>query len=239
MSPSAKVLLELRGVHKSFRMGELTVEVLRGVDLEVYAGEIAVVLGYSGSGKTTLLNIMGALDRPSAGTVLFEGWDLGLLDEGALAEHRRQNLGFVFQLYNLIPTLTAAENVAVATEGVEGGPMDPREALGLVGLAERGDSFPAQLSGGEQQRVAIARAIARKPELLLCDEVTGALDSTTGRLVLETLVRLNERIGSTIVMITHARPIAALADRVLRIDSGRIVEVRANERRAAVAEVDW
>ena len=233
------VALELVDVKKSYPLGELEIEVLHGIDLEIRGGQITVILGHSGSGKTTLLNMMGALDVPTSGKIRFFGKDLAHLDEDELAEYRRQNLGFVFQMYNLIPSLTASENVAVAVERVEGDTMDPAEALGLVGLPDKLDSFPSQLSGGEQQRVSIARAIARKPALLLCDEVTGALDSGTGRRILETLVDLNERLGSTIVFITHAIPISKLAHRILRIDSGRIIEARDNPSRTPVTDIDW
>lgn len=243
MSPSPAAdpvpALELEGIRKSFTTGLLTVEILHGIDLIIPRGQITVILGHSGSGKTTLLNLMGSLDQPTAGTVRFLGREISHLDPKALTEHRRQNLGFIFQLYNLIPTLTASENVTVACEGVQGDVMTPREALGLVGLADKHDSFPAQMSGGEQQRVAIARAVARKPELMLCDEVTGALDSATGRVILDLMLRLNEEIGMTLVMITHAVPIARLADRVVRLDSGLVQDVTDNPERARVEDIDW
>ncbi|MEM8885364.1 MAG: ABC transporter ATP-binding protein [Planctomycetota bacterium] len=230
--------LQLIGVEKTYYLGEVAVEVLRGVDLEVYPGEFTVVLGPSGSGKTTLLNVMGALDRPTAGRVLFDGTDLADYDDAALARFRRHKLGFIFQLYNLVPTLTARENVEVATEGIEGS-MTADEALARVGLAERAGHFPSQLSGGEQQRVSVARAIARRPSLLLCDELTGALDSKTGRSILDLVVQLNEELGMTIVVITHAVPVAGLAHRIIRIDSGRVVDQRENTERVTVADIDW
>jgi putative ABC transport system ATP-binding protein len=237
--PEPVPALALEGVRKSFSSGELTVEILHGIDLVIPRGKITVILGHSGSGKTTLLNLMGSLDQPTTGAIRFLGKDLTELDEKGLTEHRRQNLGFIFQLYNLIPTLTASENVTVACEGVKGCVMTPREALRLVGIEDKHDSFPAQMSGGEQQRVAIARAVARKPELMLCDEVTGALDSKTGRIILELMLHLNEEFGTTLVMITHAVPISRLADRVVRLDSGLVLEVTDNPERARVEDIDW
>ena len=231
--------LELRGIRKSYTTGQLSVEVLHGIDLVIPSGQITVILGHSGSGKTTLLNLMGSLDQPTVGEIRFFGEELSELDEKALTEHRRQHLGFIFQLYNLIPTLTASENVTVACEGVHGDVMSPREALSLVGLEDKFDRFPSQMSGGEQQRVAIARAVARKPRLMLCDEVTGALDSQTGRRILDLVVDLNDRLGMTLVMITHAVPIALLADRVVRLDSGEVVDVTDHAERARVEDIYW
>ncbi len=228
----------MRGLTRVFRMGEVEIHALRGVDLDLYAGEFVVLLGASGSGKSTLLNILGGLDRVTSGEVRYRGEDLGSADEAALTRYRRRHVGFVFQFYNLIASLTARENVAIVTE-IADDPMDPAEALALVGLAERLDHFPAQLSGGEQQRVAIARAIAKNPAILLCDEPTGALDSATGVRVLEVLDDINRRLGTTTVIITHNAVIAGMADRVMRLSDGRIVETQANPRRAAPRELHW
>jgi len=227
-----------RGVCKTYRMGEVEVHALKQVDLDLYAGELVVLLGASGSGKSTLLNILGGLDRPSAGSVHYRDHDLTAAGDEALTRYRREHVGFVFQFYNLIPSLTAAENVALVTE-IAAHPMDPGAALALVGLADRAGHFPAQLSGGEQQRVAIARAVAKRPDVLLCDEPTGALDYPTGRLVLEVLERVNRELGTITVVITHNAAIAAMADRVIRIGSGRIVEDRRNAKRAAPQDLAW
>jgi putative ABC transport system ATP-binding protein len=227
-----------RGLSKVYRMGEVEVWALRAVDLDLYRGELVVLLGPSGSGKSTLLNILGGLDAASGGSVSFLDHDLTVDDDAALTRYRREHVGFVFQFYNLIPSLTARENVALVTE-IATAPMDPAEALGLVGLCDRLDHFPAQLSGGEQQRVAIARAVAKRPEVLLCDEPTGALDFETGRLVLEVLERVNRELGTTTAVITHNAAIAAMADRVVRLRSGEIVEVRANAARARPADLQW
>jgi len=237
-SRSTPATLEVEGVSRTFTMGEVEVPVLHDVDLTVRPGEMTVVLGHSGSGKTTLLNIMGGIDRPSAGTVRFEGQEISRLDDRRLTEFRRRHVGFVFQFYNLVPALTARENVQVSTETADD-PLDPAEALGLVGLSDRLDHFPAQLSGGEQQRVAIARALAKRPGLLLCDEPVGALDSTTGRRVLELMLRLNAELSVTLVIVTHAGPIADLAHHVIRLDSGRVVERRTPTHRRSVEEIDW
>ena len=218
-----------RGLEKVYRMGEVEVRALRHVDLDLYQGEMFVLLGPSGSGKSTLLNILGGLDVPTRGTVRFFDHDLTTADERELTRFRREHVGFVFQFYNLIPSLTARENVALVTEIAES-PLDPVEALGLVGLGERLDHFPAQLSGGEQQRVAIARAVAKRPDVLLCDEPTGALDLETGKLVLEVLSRVNLELGATVAVITHNAAIARMADRVVRMRSGEIASVR--EQRA-------
>jgi putative ABC transport system ATP-binding protein len=214
------------------------VHALRGVDLELFGGEFVVLLGPSGSGKSTLLNILGGLDAPTTGEVLYRGGALTGGDEHVLTEYRRSHVGFVFQFYNLIPSLTARENVTLVTE-IATDPMDPEEALSLVGLAERRDHFPAQLSGGEQQRVAIARAIAKRPALLLCDEPTGALDISTGIVVLEALERANRDTGTLTVVITHNRAIAEMADRVISIADGRIAEDRRNAARRAPGELQW
>ncbi|WP_455385805.1 ABC transporter ATP-binding protein, partial [Acidihalobacter prosperus] len=209
------------GLSKDYRMGEVTVHALRGVDLDLYAGEFVVLLGPSGSGKSTLLNILGGLDAPTSGTVFYGDHDLSIYDDTALTRYRREHVGFVFQFYNLIPSLTARENVALVTE-IASAPLPPEEALGMVGLAERMDHFPAQMSGGEQQRVAIARAIAKRPEVLLCDEPTGALDVHTGVVVLEAISRVNRELGTTTVVITHNAVIAEIADRVIQLSDGRI-----------------
>jgi putative ABC transport system ATP-binding protein len=238
VSPPAVPVFRARGLAKVYRMGEVEVPALQGVDLDLYAGELMVLLGPSGSGKSTLLNILGGLDAPTSGSVRFLDHDLVEADADELTRYRREHVGFVFQFYNLIPSLTAFENVQLVTE-IAADPMDPEDALRLVGLGERLDHFPAQLSGGEQQRVAIARAVAKRPDVLLCDEPTGALDFETGKLVLEALDHVNRELGTTTAVITHNAGIAAMADRVVRLRSGRIVEVRRNERRAAPADLEW
>ena len=227
-----------RGVSKVYRMGEVEVHALRSVDLDLHAGELLVLLGASGSGKSTLLNILGGLDTPTSGTVRYRDHDLSAADERALTRYRRDHVGFVFQFYNLIPSLTARENVALVTD-IAADPMPPDEALELVGLDDRADHFPAQLSGGEQQRVAIARAVAKRPDVLLCDEPTGALDFETGKLVLEVIERVNREVGTTTALITHNAAIAALGDRVVRMSSGEIVERTENARRAALDDIHW
>ena len=227
-----------RGVSKVYRMGEVDVHALRAIDLDVYDGELVVILGASGSGKSTLLNILGGLDLPTAGRVSFLAQDLTDADDDALTQFRRREVGFVFQFYNLIPSLTARENVAIVTE-IAARPLAPAEALALVGLGDRLDHFPAQLSGGEQQRVAIARAIAKRPRILLCDEPTGALDLETGRVVLAALVQANREVGTTTMIITHNAAIAAMADRVIHMRSGQISEIRANATRASPADLQW
>ncbi len=227
-----------RGLTKIYRMGEVEVHALRGIDLELSAGELAVLLGPSGSGKSTLLNILGGLDTPTSGEVFYLDHNLSAAGEEALTRFRRDHVGFVFQFYNLIPSLTAKENVAAVTE-ISRSPMRPEEALGLVGLGERLDHFPAQLSGGEQQRVAIARAIAKNPAVLLCDEPTGALDSATGVIVLEALEKVNRELGTLTVLITHNAGIADMADRVIRLSDGRIVEERRNGTKRAASELSW
>jgi len=227
-----------RGLTKVYRTGDVEVRALRGVDFELYERELAVLLGPSGSGKSTLLNILGGLDTPTAGDVRFQDHVLTDADEAGLTRFRREHVGFVFQFYNLIPSLTARENVALVTE-IAPHPLDPADALALVGLAERLDHFPAQLSGGEQQRVAIARAIAKQPEILLCDEPTGALDSKTGVLVLEAIDRVNRELGTSTALITHNTVIASMADRVVHIADGRIDQVEVNQRRVAVRDIAW
>jgi putative ABC transport system ATP-binding protein len=227
-----------RGLTKLYQTGDVVVEALRSLDLELHRGELLVLLGASGSGKSTLLNILGGLDTATSGTVLFEEHDLTRMNERELTRYRREHVGFVFQFYNLIPSLTARENVALVTDIAEH-PMRPEDALALVGLADRVDHFPAQLSGGEQQRVAIARAVAKQPDVLLCDEPTGALDVETGRMVLRTIESVNRDTGSATVLITHNAAIAAMADRVLRMTSGRISEEYRNARRVSPEELSW
>jgi putative ABC transport system ATP-binding protein len=219
-------------------MGEVVVHALSGVDLDIYRGEFIVLLGPSGSGKSTLLNILGGLDTPTSGSALWRDHDLSRATEAQLTRYRRDHVGFVFQFYNLIPSLTVRENVALVTE-IAVAPMRPEEALDWVGLSSRLDHFPSQLSGGEQQRVAIARAIVKRPELLLCDEPTGALDHETGRLVLDAIVRINSELGTTTVVITHNAVIARMADRVLRLMDGRIASTERNAVKARAAELSW
>ena len=227
-----------RGITKVYQMGEVQVHALRGIDLELCEGEFIVLLGPSGSGKSTLLNILGGLDVPSSGTVQYQDHDLSTFKESVLTRYRREHVGFVFQFYNLIPSLTARENVALVTE-ISNRPMAPDEALALVNLSERADHFPAQLSGGEQQRVAIARAIAKRPDVLLCDEPTGALDIRTGIVVLEALANVNRELGTTTVVITHNVSIADMADRVIHLSDGRISNIEINSRKKAPAELSW
>ena len=231
-------VFEARAITKTYHMGEVDVHALRGIDCELYDGELVVLLGPSGSGKSTFLNILGGLDVPSSGQVIYRGQDLTVADDAALTDYRRRHVGFVFQFYNLIPSLTARENVALVTEIVEQ-PMTPEEALALVELGERMNHFPAQLSGGEQQRVAIARAIAKRPAVLLCDEPTGALDIATGIVVLEALTRANRELGTTTAVITHNAAIAGLADRVVRLADGHIVSIERNARRLVPSELSW
>ncbi len=227
-----------RGLTRVYRMGALEVAALRGVDLDLARGEFVVILGPSGSGKSTLLNILGALDAPTSGTLFFQDHDLTMADDAARTEFRRDHVGFVFQFYNLLPALTALENVAVVAE-ISRHPMPPADALALVGLADRANHFPAQLSGGEQQRVAVARAIVKRPEVLLCDEPTGALDVTTGVVVLEALARVSGELGSTTILITHNAGIAAIADRVLTMSNGRIHTEHVNASRASPRDLRW
>ena len=226
------------GLTKTYTSGETNVFALRGVNLEIQAGEVVVLLGPSGSGKSTLLNIMGGLDLPTAGSLYFKGEELTRFSERALTVYRRDHVGFVFQFYNLIPSLTAYENVALVTE-ISDKPMSPDEALAVVGLADRARHFPAQLSGGEQQRVAIARAIAKRPDVLLCDEPTGALDSKTGARVIQALLDVNKQIGTTTLIITHNATIQSVADRVLFFADGQISRTEINEVRRSAAELTW
>jgi putative ABC transport system ATP-binding protein len=223
---------------KVYRTGDVEVHALRGLDLVLETGELVVLLGPSGSGKSTLLNILGGLDTASGGEAWFLDHELSKLDDAGLTRYRREHVGFVFQFYNLIPSLTAAENVALVTE-IASNPMQPEDALRLVGLGERLHHFPAQLSGGEQQRVAIARAIAKRPDLLLCDEPTGALDSQTGILVLEAIERIHEELGTSTVLITHNAVIAEMADRVLVMGDGNVHEERRNAHRRPAKELTW
>lgn len=235
---AATPVFDVRGLTKIYQTGEVEVRALNGVDLSLAAGEMAVLLGPSGSGKSTLLNIVGGLDRPTSGSVRFRGREMSGASDRELTAYRRDHVGFVFQFYNLIPSLTAWENVALITE-VARQPMSPSEALALVGLEDRMSHFPAQMSGGEQQRVAIARAIAKRPEVLLCDEPTGALDSATGVIVLEALARVNEETGATTAIITHNAGIQQIAHRVFSFLDGRIASEVVNETRIPPSEVSW
>ncbi|MGB8857344.1 MAG: ABC transporter ATP-binding protein [Burkholderiales bacterium] len=227
-----------RGLTKIYHMGEVEVHALRAVDLEIFEGEFIVLLGPSGSGKSTLLNILGGLDTPTSGTTFWRDHDLACADEAELTRYRREHVGFVFQFYNLIPSLTVRENVALVTD-ISLKPMDVDEAIDLVGLMPRADHFPSQLSGGEQQRVAIARAIAKSPDVLLCDEPTGALDYVTGKVVLEVIAKINQELGTTAVVITHNASIAGMADRVLRLDDGRITSVEINSNKVTPSQLSW
>jgi len=237
-APVPGAALMARNLTKIYHMGAVEVQALRGVDVDFREGELVVLLGPSGSGKSTLLNILGGLDTPTSGQVFFRDHDLARASDRALNQYRRHHVGFVFQFYNLIPSLTAEENVALVTE-ISRDPMKPADALELVGLGARRDHFPAQLSGGEQQRVAIARAIAKRPDLLLCDEPTGALDSKTGVLVLEAILRVNSELGTTTALITHNAVIADVAHRVLMFADGRIAETRVNETRSTPEDLAW
>jgi putative ABC transport system ATP-binding protein len=231
-------LFTVRGLTKTYGEGEAAVRALKGVDLDLFAGELIVLLGPSGSGKSTLLNHLGGLDVPTSGSVHFRGLELAQAEESELTQFRRDSVGFVFQFYNLIPSLTARENVALITE-LAPDPMPPEEALSLVGLGDRMDHFPSELSGGQQQRVAISRAIAKRPELLLCDEPTGALDVHTGIAVLAALDRVNRELGTLTLIVTHNASIAGIADRVLHFSDGRIAEVRVNKTRMPLEELAW
>jgi len=231
-------VFHVHGVSKIYQMGDVEVPALRGVDLDLFAGELVVLLGASGSGKSTLLNILGGLDVPTSGEVYYLDHKLTGATEDQLTRFRREHVGFVFQFYNLIPSLTALENVSLVTE-IAARPLDPAAALDLVSLSERRHHFPAQLSGGEQQRVAIARAVAKRPDVLLCDEPTGSLDYATGKVVLHVLARVNRELGTTTALITHNAAIAAMADRVIRMSSGRIMEVRLNPVKASPEELVW
>ena len=233
-----EIVFQTRGLTKVYDMGEVRVHALRGIDLDLYAGELVVLLGASGSGKSTLVNILGGLDTATGGEVFYQGRNLTQAGERELTEYRRHHVGFVFQFYNLIPSLTARENVAIVTE-IARNPMTPEAALELVGLGDRKDHFPAQLSGGQQQRVAIARAIAKQPSVLLCDEPTGALDSKTGVVVLEALERVNRELGATTVVITHNAVQAEMAERVVYLSDGRVTGIRRNAHKKAARELSW
>jgi putative ABC transport system ATP-binding protein len=232
------VVFVARGLAKTYRMGEVAVQALSDLSLEIYEGEFVVLLGPSGSGKSTLLNILGGLDTPTAGEAFWRDHNLATAGEAELTRYRREHVGFVFQFYNLIPSLTVRENVALVTD-IAANPMHADEAIARVGLASRADHFPSQLSGGEQQRVAIARAIAKRPDVLLCDEPTGALDYVTGKVVLEAIARINVELGTTAVVITHNASIAGMADRVLHLADGRIAKVDVNARRLTPSELSW
>lgn len=230
----------LRGedIAKIYRMGDVDVHALRGVDVSLYKGELMVLLGASGSGKSTLLNILGGLDVPTTGRVIYLGKDIAVAGDRELTRFRRQHVGFVFQFYNLVPSLTAKENVALVTE-ISERPLDPRDALEMVGLTERMNHFPAQLSGGEQQRVAIARAVAKQPDILLCDEPTGALDFKTGIRVLEVIAEVNQRLGTTTAVITHHAPIASMADRIITLADGQVQSDRFNDKKLSPSDLSW
>lgn len=238
MATAVESVFEARGLTKTYDMGEVQVHALQGVNLDLFPGELVVLLGPSGSGKSTLLNILGGLDTATSGTVDYRGKDLTRATDRELTEYRRNYVGFVFQFYNLIPSLTAKENVAAVTEIAEN-PMKPEDALELVGLGDRMDHFPSQMSGGQQQRVAIARAIAKNPAVLLCDEPTGALDSTTGVVVLEALERANRELGATTVIITHNADIARMADRVVHLRDGQIVSEERNKIKTPAKDIVW
>jgi putative ABC transport system ATP-binding protein len=238
MAETPTIVFETREITKVYHMGEVSVHALRGVDVQLFEGEFVVLLGRSGSGKSTLLNILGGLDVPSAGDVIYRGRDMSKFDENELTRYRRDHVGFVFQFYNLIPSLTARENVALVTE-IAPHPMKPEDALALVGLSDRLDHFPSQMSGGEQQRVAIARAIAKRPDVLLCDEPTGALDLNTGVKVLDALQSVNRELGTTTAVITHNAGIADIANRVITLSDGRIESVRTNTSRRTASEIEW
>ena len=237
-APGGEPIFRLRGVTKVYRMGEIDVHALRGVDLDLCAGEFVVILGPSGSGKSTLLNILGGLDVPTDGSVVYGDQTLTRADEDTLTRFRRDHIGFVFQFYNLVAGLTAVENVELVAD-IAPDPLEPEEALELVGLTERKDHYPAQLSGGEQQRVAIARAIGKRPEVLLCDEPTGALDVKTGVVVLEAITRINRELGTLTAVITHNAAIAEMADRVVYISDGRVADVMTNASRKPAHEIVW
>ncbi|MCA9124561.1 MAG: ABC transporter ATP-binding protein [Planctomycetaceae bacterium] len=235
---SGDILLDLRDVQRTFRMGEISVQVLKGVSFQVMQGEFLAIVGPSGSGKTTILNLIGGLDSPTAGEIYYHDQDLTRATSSELTRYRRDAIGFVFQFYNLVPNLTARENILVTTE-IAQNPRDVDEALELVDLTNRSDHFPAQLSGGEQQRIAIARAVAGNPELLLCDEPTGALDFETGKRVLRVLLDLNRQLGKTVIVITHNSALAQVADRIIHLRSGQISSVEENESPIAPEEVEW
>ena len=238
LKPLDEAVFRTEGLTKVYQMGEVEVHALRGIDLELSSGELVVLLGASGSGKSTLLNILGGLDRATSGTVSYRDQDLTTADDDVLTDYRRYHVGFVFQFYNLIPSLTALENVAIVTE-IARQPMQPEDALEIVGLEDRINHFPSELSGGEQQRVAIARAIAKNPEVLLCDEPTGALDSETGIIVLEAIERINRELGTTTAVITHNAAIANMADRVIHLSDGLISSIDIIEHKVSPNEIVW
>ncbi len=234
----SEIVFRTIGLTKVYHMGEVHVNALRGIDLELFRGELVVLLGASGSGKSTLVNILGGLDTATEGKVFYREKDLTQANDRELTAYRRNHVGFVFQFYNLIPSLTAQENVAIVTE-IAQDPMTPEQALEIVGLSNRKDHFPSQLSGGEQQRVAIARAIAKQPGVLLCDEPTGALDSKTGIIVLEALDRVNRELGTTTIIITHNAVQAKMAERIIYLSDGKITEIRQNEKKTSPRELNW
>ncbi len=238
VAKDSEVLLRLENVGRTFQMGEVAVHALKNVTLNIYRKEFLVMVGPSGSGKTTLLNIVGGMDQPTSGIAEYAGKDLTRLSDRAMTRYRRERIGFVFQFYNLVPNLTALENVMVASE-ISRNPLDEEEALDMVGLKDRMHHFPSQLSGGEQQRVAIARALAKNPDVLLCDEPTGALDFDTGKRVLALLLRLKNELGKTVVVITHNSVIGDVADRVMRLRSGEVVEIHENTQPMAPEAIEW
>ncbi len=238
LARTAEPVFRVRGVTKTYRMGEIDLDALRGIDVDLNAGEFVVILGASGSGKSTLLNLLGGLDTPTAGQILYRDEELTAADERGRTRFRRAHVGFIFQFYNLISGLTAEENVALVTE-IATDPMEPREALRLVGLADRAEHYPSQLSGGEQQRVAIARAIAKRPDVLLCDEPTGALDVKTGIIVLDAIARVNRELGTLTAVITHNATIAQMADRVIQMSGGTISEIHTNRAKVPAGELVW
>ncbi len=238
LSPDTPIIFSARHLTKTYTMGEVQVQALRSVDLDLYEGEFVVLLGPSGSGKSTLLNILGGLDVPTSGEVFFKSQNLTAGGDRTLTRFRRESIGFIFQFYNLIPSLTAKENVALVTD-IAAHPMRPEAALAMVGLGDRQNHFPSQLSGGEQQRVAIARAIAKRPEVLFCDEPTGALDFSTGKRVLEVLAQVNQDLGTTVVVITHNAGIGAMGDRIITMRDGQIHTIEVNARRASPDELEW
>lgn len=237
-SLQANKVFTAKGLSKIYQMGEVSVNALRGVNLELYAGEFVVMLGPSGSGKSTLLNILGGLDTATKGEVFYRDHDLVKSNEEELTLYRRDHVGFVFQFYNLIPSLTAEENIALVTD-ISSTPMSPKEALALVGLSDRASHFPSQLSGGEQQRVAVARAVAKRPDILLCDEPTGALDFMTGKMVLDAIVRVNKELRTLVAIITHNAAIAGIADRVVYLADGIISNIEINKKQLTLEEIRW
>lgn len=237
-NPEVEMVFRTRGLTKTYEMGEVQVQALRGIDSELYAGELVVLLGASGSGKSTYMNILGGLDRPTTGQVWYRDQDLTHATEAEMTEYRRYHVGFVFQFYNLIPSLTALENVSIVTE-IAQNPMRPEDALALVNLDKRMNHFPSELSGGEQQRVAIARAIAKNPAVLLCDEPTGALDSETGVLVLSAIENINRELNTTTAVITHNVSIGGMADRVIHLSDGMISRIDVNQNRVPASAIKW